>query len=268
MFEWKLLSDKQIEHFSVLLWKDISDENALPYEEYYFPHTLLRWPAPDDINVTERVKRRLLDCENFKTLKEQALSSMTFGDSVYQNQIQYLNKTIPDFWNINEIEILMKGFIDYWESLKKKFSEATHPEVYKEEFISRVKTLIHTISSFSREKVQQMDNVVIEYIIKMIDDIVRNQFLPFGKLRNHLSNQSQKILMHLIPGPPNLKNRACFNGSNHNVLLSKNQVIFRQLGCAVYSAGAALGDYIGGNCRTDSDSSRQFMVVYTDRFSL
>ena len=43
--------------------------------------------------------------------------------------------------------------------------------VFKEEFISRVKTLIHTISSFSREKVQQMDNVVIEYIIKMIDDI-------------------------------------------------------------------------------------------------
>ena len=171
MFEWKLLSNKQIEDFSVLLWKDISGENALPYEEYYFPHTILRWPAPDNINVAERVKRRLLDCENFKTLTDQALSSITFGDSVYQNQIQYLNKTIPDFWNINEIEILMKGFIDYWESLKKKFSEATHPEVYKEEFISRVKTLIHTISSFSRKKVQQMDNVVIEYIMKMIDDI-------------------------------------------------------------------------------------------------
>ena len=167
MEDWKLLTDIQRERFASILWENIPDDSSLPYEEYYFPHVFLKWAHPREIDVVEIVKHKLLDSKNFEKLKSQQLSAITFGDNIYLRQIKALNITVSDFWEIGEIQLMMNGFLDYWEALHEGFSKVKHAEFYKDEFVSRSKELLHTIFSFCREQMQQMDSVIVERVKKM-----------------------------------------------------------------------------------------------------
>ena len=171
MADWNLLTEKQRERFAVLLWGDITEQTLLPYENDYFVDTFLRWPHPEKIDVAERIKRKLLDTDNFKYVKKQRLSAIAFGENIYLKQIRYLNRSVPDFWKTEEVELLVKGILDCWKALKQKFSEARDPELYREEFSSRVKSLLSAICSFDRKLIQQIDKAIIECVQQMAHEI-------------------------------------------------------------------------------------------------
>ena len=171
MAEWNLLTDEQRERVGELLWEDISGEKLFPYEGYYFCDTFLRWPYPKNINVEERIKRKLLDINNFEVIKKQGLSSFTFEDNVFLREIQHLNRNTEMFWKTDEIELLMKGILDCWKEMQRNFQESRHRELYEDEFLSLTKMVIHTISSFGRSQMRKIDTSVIERINEMAGEL-------------------------------------------------------------------------------------------------
>lgn len=171
MAEWDLLSEAQREEFAALLWENVMDELSMPYSDYYFTDVFLNWPSPVEMDVVKRVKRKLLDTNNFEQIKKRQLSSMTFGDSVYLQDIQNLNRNEVDFWEKEELELLINGLLDCWEILKVQFTEYTHSEFYRDEFLSRAKALLRTIFSFSRKQIQQVDISIITNLRNMIDEM-------------------------------------------------------------------------------------------------
>lgn len=171
MAEWDLLSEAQREEFAALLWENVTDELSMPYSDSYFTDVFLNWPSPVEMDVVKRVKRKLLDTNNFEQIKKRQLSSMTFGDSVYLQDIQNLNRNEVDFWEKEELELLINGLLDCWKILKVQFTEYTHSEFYRDEFLSRAKSLLRTIFSFSRKQIQKVDISIITNLRNMIDEM-------------------------------------------------------------------------------------------------
>lgn len=172
MSEWGLLTNEQSEKFANLLWDNISDEILLPYNDEYYSYTFLRWPHPVEIDVAERIRRKLLDSKKFDIIKNRELSSITLGDNIYLQQILNLNRNISDFWKIDEISLLIKGLLDCWQVLVTKFLEVKHSEFYKEEFIARTKLIIHVIASFDRKQIQKIDISILKDMKKMIEKMM------------------------------------------------------------------------------------------------
>lgn len=167
--EWNLLSHEQSEAFGALLWEDIDEENILPYGDEYLPHVFLKWPHPEAVDPVMQIKKRLLNPENFILMKNKELSSITFGESIFLQNIKDLNRNAHEFWHLDDVEYLLCGFVDYWKSLNQKYISAKHPDFYKEEFTSRVKTLVYTMVSFDRNQVQQMNSSIIQEVQDMIN---------------------------------------------------------------------------------------------------
>ena len=169
--EWGLLTAEQSEKFAALLWAGIDEEILLPYKDDYFPDVFLRWPCPRQINIADRIKRRLLAPENFQGIKEKLLSSMTFGDSVFLRDIQHMNNRESGFWKTDEIELLMKGFLDCWQDVREKYAEDRHPNLHEEEFRARAKSLLRAMSSFDRNQVRQISMPILQDMERMVAEM-------------------------------------------------------------------------------------------------
>ena len=158
--DWDILTPEQREQFGVLLWNDIAEDQPLPFENRYYPDVFLRWPCPDGVNLTEKIKQTLLNPESMNKIKGQRLTSLVFGECDYFYKIQRLNYSEPGFWKPEETEKLLTGLTECWHALKKQYSEAVHPEFYEEEFLSRTKAIYRTIISFARQQILKISSEI------------------------------------------------------------------------------------------------------------
>lgn len=168
LYEWKLLSDEQIERMAKLLWKDVKDGDVPYYGEYY-SFVILNWPYPENVDSAERIRHKLLDEQNFAQLRERELSSITYN--TYLIDIRELNKHISDFWSIDQIELFVNEFIEYWKSLMQKEQKSKGCKIHREEFVSRTRDMIKTIASFNDEKLRKIEPQLMTRLRNMLEEI-------------------------------------------------------------------------------------------------
>lgn len=163
LYEWGLLNKEQIEEFSIILWENYDNDN-LPYSEDYYYSVFLRWPHPDNIDSISVIKKKLLDEKNMKDLCNLDLAVCTFRESRFLSEIRAINSTNYEFWSKEDMNLLIKGFVDYWNTISASWDAISNDSYHYEEINDRVKALIFTMHSFSNK------------LFELIDESVRNEY--------------------------------------------------------------------------------------------
>lgn len=164
------LDDVQKKRFAEVLWKDVP-EGALPLEGSYYPSFFLQCPAPDGVDVIRNIKSNLLDISQFKAVCEKELSAFSFGSYPLWDKIKGVNYKGADFWTVDEVEALIKEFINYWEALKKNYEKVSRKEFYEDEFASRVRAFISVVASFNRSQMLKTSKAVRERLLEVAEEI-------------------------------------------------------------------------------------------------
>jgi hypothetical protein len=173
LYEWDVLDENQAQRFGEALWKNRNPDTRLPDMDNFHVYVFLKWPHPKNVNAMELVKAFILNPEWSEKLNgKQTLSSMTFGNIPYFEEIRFLNENTEDFWNKEEVETLLSLFCTFWDCGKNQIGEkADLFYLQREEFRKRYRTVIRCLGSFHQRDIVLLSDRIQQDVLEMIREM-------------------------------------------------------------------------------------------------
>lgn len=168
--EWSLLSAEQLADLRELIWKNVNEDTGLPNFKEYYAAAFLKWPSPEGRDVKTLVRNYIMDNKFYDNLKSRGLESVTMGEARIFAELQCMNYLCPDLLEIEDIEIILNRFIEYWEIGRSGFDNNEHRDFYYDEFYDRYQALERVIGSFSFE-IDRMDSDLVVKLLKILDEM-------------------------------------------------------------------------------------------------
>ena len=155
LYQWKQLSQEQIEKLCMLMWNNTNEKTGLPNLNQYYGAAFLQWPTPEGKDVKALVRQYIMSPEWYDNLRNRKLSSVTMGSTRLFDELVCLNSLFPKLLTQKDKEKILEYFIEYWNLGRKEFESNKNKEFYREEFIDRYQSLEKVISSFSIEELSK-----------------------------------------------------------------------------------------------------------------
>ena len=116
LFQWGYLNEKQEKQFQKLLWSQVSEETGLPVLENRYMFACLTLPHPEEINVLQNIKKRLLETDWLERIDQGGIS-MIGGKVAGFHEIlgiyNYCKKEKLSCWSKEEAIALVEKLLDY-----------------------------------------------------------------------------------------------------------------------------------------------------------
>lgn len=150
--EFKVLSQSQKKRLGKVLWLNIEPRTGLPGNTDFYPFAFLATPYPEDRNPVQLFKKYIqsLPFPVHGTGDKSAGLRMTGGRIEVIREILGAQGIVPDFWTKEDLEPILHGLVDWWDTDKAllesgKSSEGPWPSS-NDEFRARFQRALSLIS--------------------------------------------------------------------------------------------------------------------------
>lgn len=172
LFDLGLLDTEQSREFGKLLWNYVDKNTGLPDLKYYYVYVYLKWPSPEEICVSGRIKSYLIqDAWRVNFCEETKLTSLTLGNIPYFHQIRLINEEYMHFWTVEEQEWICRLLLDFWISGREEMKcSAGKIYIVENEAVIRYRMVVRTAVSFGNH-LQMLSNETKDNMKKIFEEM-------------------------------------------------------------------------------------------------